>query len=61
VGLNVLLDDNGRFLCFVFFFIVEQPIDILVPDNAVDEYLFEDGLLGSSCEWFGVQAGLKLG
>jgi hypothetical protein len=43
-GLDVILDNNVGLGVFLPFFVVEQTVDLLVPNNAVDDQFFVNNL-----------------
>ena len=57
--LDVFFNDNGGFLVLVFLLVVEQAVDVFVPDYTVDQDLLEDCLFGSDCGRLGAKAGLE--
>lgn len=43
-GLDVILDNNVGLGVFLSFFVVEQTVDLLVPNDAVDDQFFVNEL-----------------
>jgi hypothetical protein len=61
MGLDIFLDDDGGFFVLVFFLVIKQSINLLVPDNSIDHDSLENSLFSGIGGRFGVQAGLQLG
>ena len=57
---HIFLDHYRWFLVFVLLLVIEQPADVLVPDNAVDQDLLVDCFFWVGKGWFWVQAHLEL-
>ena len=61
MGLDIFLDDDCGFFIFVFFFIIKQTVDFLVPDDPVDQNLFINCFLGVGSGRLWMKTDLELG
>ncbi len=57
---HIFLDHDRWFFVFVLLLVIEQPVDVLVPDNAVDQDLLVDCFFGIGKGCFWVQTDLEL-